>query len=116
MTQLAVKIKVNLQSSFACMELTLSPRNRQLKVLPADTQFHLFAKVFLPIRCFAHSIKFSTTKVLHYTVLNIEKLIWYAVRAVISRSEQNFGTRIDNRLPMVMLSQVDIHRYSVTNI
>ena len=40
------------------------------KVLPADTLFHLFAKVFLPIHCFAHSPKFSTTKVFHYMVLH----------------------------------------------
>ena len=37
------------------------------KVLPADTLFHLFAKVFPPIRCFVYSPKFfSATEVFHY--------------------------------------------------
>ena len=48
--------------------------------------------------------------------ISIEKLILVCSRAVISRSEQNIGTHVDNRLPTVMHSQVDIHRYSVANI
>ena len=40
------------------------------KVLPADIRFHIFTKVFLPIRFFAHSLKFSSTKVFHYTVFS----------------------------------------------
>ena len=34
-------------------------------------------------------------------------------RAESSRSEQNVGTHVDKRLPMVMHSPVDIHRYSI---
>ena len=49
-------------------------------------------------------------------VLNSEKLISVCGRAVISRSERNVGVHVDNRLPTVMHSQVDIHRYSVANI
>ena len=48
--------------------------------------------------------------------LSIEKLILVCDRAVISRWERNVGTHVDNRPPMVMHSQVDIHRYSVANI
>ena len=49
-------------------------------------------------------------------VLNSEKLVSVCGRAVTSWSERNVGTHVDNRLPTVMHSQVDIHRYSVTNI
>ena len=49
-------------------------------------------------------------------VLNSEKLILVNGSAVISRSERNVGTHVDNRPPMVMHSQIDIHRYSVANI
>ena len=45
-------------------------------------------------------------------VVNSEKFVLVCGRAVISRSERNVGTHVDNRLPMVMHSQVDIHRYS----
>ena len=64
--------KVSLQSSFACMEPTLSPRIA--KVLPADALFHLFTKVFLPICCLDHSPKFSITKI--STIQYIEKFHW----------------------------------------
>ena len=49
-------------------------------------------------------------------VLNSKKLILVCVKAVISRSERNVGARVDNRPPMMMHSQLDIHRYSVANI
>ena len=49
-------------------------------------------------------------------VLNSEKLVLVCSRAVISRSERNIGAHVDNRLPMVMHSQVDMHRYLVANI
>ena len=45
--------------------------------------------------------------------LNI-KLLLVCSRAVISRSERNVGTHVDNRPPTVMHPQVDIHIYSVS--
>ena len=36
------------------------------KVLPTDTLFHLFTKVFSLIRCFPHSPKFSTIRYLTF--------------------------------------------------
>ena len=49
-------------------------------------------------------------------VLNSEKLVLVCGGTVVSRSEQNVGTHVDNRPPKAMYSQVDIHRYSVANI
>ena len=49
-------------------------------------------------------------------VLNSEKHVLVCDRAVISRSERNVSIHVDNRQPMVMCSQVDIHGYSVANI
>ena len=48
--------------------------------------------------------------------LSIEKLVLVCGRAISSRWERNIGMHVDNRLPMVMHSQVDIHRYSVANV
>ena len=39
---------------------------------------------------------------------NSEKFIWYVVEQKIQRSEQNTVTHVDNRLPMVISSQVNI--------
>ena len=47
---------------------------------------------------------------------SIEKLVLVCGRAVISRRERNVGMHVDNRPPMVIHSQADIHRYSVANI
>ena len=44
--------------------------------------------------------------------VNSEKLILVCDRAVISRSEQNGGMHVDNRMPTVMHSQVYIHIFS----
>ena len=54
--------------------------------------------------------------ILVFMVLNSKKLILVCGRAVILMPEQNVGTHVDNRLPTVMHSQVDIYKYSVANI
>ena len=55
-------------TELVCLHRADSISQEIAKVLPVDTLFHLFAKVLLPILCFAHSPMLSTTKVFHYTV------------------------------------------------
>ena len=82
--RLAVKVTVNLRSSFACMEPTLSTRNRQTKFYLLTHYFTYSPKFFhqfvvLPIRqsfplygicLYIHS--YTQTRILsHFNIINV---------------------------------------------